>query len=84
MEAGLMAENIAIAAGSLNIGTCIIGSLGALMNNELGNKWKGLLEIDSEYKFLIAVSLGYVKIAPPVKEREPFEDHFKIFKVLNL
>ncbi|MCL2513346.1 MAG: nitroreductase family protein [Oscillospiraceae bacterium] len=84
MEAGLMAENIAVAAESLSIGSCIIGSLGALMNHDQGKIWKNNLDIDENYKFLIAIAIGCKSKTTPVKERNPFSDHFKIIKSLAI
>ena len=44
MAAGLMAENIALSAKSLGLGSCMVGSLGALFDNAEGaKKWKKIL-----------------------------------------
>lgn len=69
MDCGLMTENIALSAESLGIGSCIIGSIGALMNAEEGRKWKTRMNIDADWHFLIAVALGYPDENPEPKER---------------
>lgn len=81
MAAGLMAQNIAIAAESIGLGTCIIGSVGLLMNAPEGEKWKEKLGILKDWRFLIAVAVGYKDEEPPVKERN--EDQFKVIKELS-
>lgn len=69
MDCGLMTENIALAAESLGIGSCIIGSVGALMNADKGREWKERMHIDKDWHFLIAVALGYPDESPEPKER---------------
>ena len=77
--AGLMAENIALACSALGLGSCMIGSIGALFDDTaLSEKWKLRLDIPCEWKFLLAVSVGFPKELPPMKERE--SGHIKRFK----
>ena len=77
MAAGLMAENIALAAKSLGLGSCMVGSLGGLFDNEEGaKKWKEILEIPEDWCFLLGMTLGYPNEEPPMKERE--DGHIKI------
>lgn len=71
MSGGLMAENIALAAHSLGLGSCMIGSLGALFDDEKGaEKWKKILEIPDDWNFILGMTLGYPNEKPPFKERE--------------
>lgn len=71
MSAGLMAENIALASHSLGLGSCMIGSLGALFeDSEMGKKWKNILDIPEDWHFLLGISLGYPNEKPPFKARE--------------
>ena len=71
MAAGLMAENIALAAKALGLGSCMVGSLGALFDDEAGaKKWKKILEIPDDWCFDLGMTLGYPNEQPPFKERE--------------
>ena len=79
-DGGIMCENICIAAEGLGLGTCIIGSVGALFadGNEEGNKWKKMWDIPENYKFLIAIAIGYPDEKPEMKPR--FEDRIKVIR----
>ena len=79
MSGGLMAENIALAAHSLGLGSCMIGSLGALFDDEEGaKKWKNILEIPQDWQFVLGLTLGYPNENPPFKDRE--DGHIKFIK----
>ena len=65
-DCGAAAENIALAAESLNIGSCIIGMASALFESEKAGEVKKELGIPEGYKFIIAIALGYKDIEPPV------------------
>ncbi len=69
-DAGIMAENIALGAKGLGLGSVIIASIGTLLNDEKGNKWKAKLDIPENYKFLIAVAVGYGDENPAPKPRK--------------
>ncbi len=76
MSGGLMAENIALAAHAVGLGTCMIGSLGALFDNTEGaKKWKAFLEIPQDWEFILGITIGYPNEKPPFKERE--DGHIK-------
>jgi len=67
-DCGAAAQNIALAAKSLNIGSCVMTSSGFLFASEKGNQLKNELGIPNGYKHVCAVSLGYQDedpIAPP-------------------
>lgn len=78
INAGIMCENIVIAAQSLSLGTCIIGSIGALFEDERANKWKKLFDIPENYKFQIAIAIGIPDEKPEMKPR--FDDRIKVIK----
>ncbi len=80
MDGGIMCENICIAAEGMGLGTCIIGSVGALFadGNEQGNKWKRKWNIPENYKFLIAIAVGYPNETPEMKPR--FEDRIEVIR----
>jgi nitroreductase len=67
-DCGAAAQNIALAARSLNIGSCVMTSSNFLFASEKGNKLKKELGIPEGYKHVCAVSLGYQDenpVAPP-------------------
>ena len=78
MDSGIMCENIVIAAESLGLGTCIIASIGALFNDEKSLKWKRLFDIPENYKFQIAIAIGYPDEKPEQKPR--FDDRVKVIR----
>lgn len=79
MAAGLMAENIALAAHAIGLGSCMVGSIGALFDNkQAAEKWKKYLEIPEDWQFLLGITLGYPNEKPPMKERE--KGHIKFIK----
>lgn len=79
MNAGIMVENIAIAAEGMGLGSCIIASVGALLEAPEGLKWKKLLEIPEDYYFLIAIAVGEKAEDPEPKERKP--ENFRMIEV---
>lgn len=78
MDGGIMVENIALAAKGLGLGSVIIGSIGTLLNDEQGKKWKTKLDIPEDYKFLIAIAVGHGVENPAPKPRKAEQ-----FKVLD-
>jgi nitroreductase len=76
MDAGLMAENICIAAQSMGLGTVIVGSAGALFNHETGKKWNKALHLPDDFRYQIGVGVGYPNETPEKKPR--FDDRFEV------
>jgi nitroreductase len=58
-DCGAAAQNIALAAKSLNIGSCVMTSSAFLFASEKGNKLKKELGIPDGYNHMCAVVLGY-------------------------
>ncbi|MGN0635158.1 MAG: nitroreductase family protein [Acutalibacteraceae bacterium] len=81
MDAGIMTENICIAAESMGLGTCIVGSVGTLMNDEAGQKWKAPLRIPEEYDFQIGIAVGFPDEKPPQKPR--FDDRIEVIRAAD-
>lgn len=79
MNSGLAAENIAIAAEGMGLGTCIIASVGSLLKSDEGDKWKKIIDIPDDFKFQIAVAVGEKAEEPVPKERRP--ENFRIVEV---
>lgn len=76
MNSGLAAENIAIAAEGMGLGSCIIASVGSLLRAEEGEKWKKIIDIPEDFRFQIAVAVGEKAEEPAPKERKP--ENFRI------
>ncbi len=71
MAAGLMAENIALSAKALGLGTCMVGSIGALFDDTINaKKWKEILKVPESWSFLLGITLGYPNEAPEMKHRD--------------
>ncbi len=65
VDCGLAMENIALAAESLGIGSCVMASPGLLFTSEKGNAIKKELGVPEGYNFVCAVSLGYIEGGKP-------------------
>ena len=70
MAAGLMSENLCIAARGLGLATVIVGSVGTLFSDDIaGPKWKKALNIPEDWQFQVGVGIGYPDEAPEMKPR---------------
>lgn len=78
MNGGIAVENIAVAAEGLGLGSCIIGSIGALLDAPEGNKWKKIFGIPEDYQFIISIAVGEKAEEVAPKERKP--ENFRIIK----
>ena len=78
MDAGIMTENICIAAESLGLGTVIVGSVGTLMNDEAGQRFKPLLHIPAAYRFQVGIGVGFPDETPARKPR--FDDRMEVIR----
>ncbi|MDR3317235.1 MAG: nitroreductase [Puniceicoccales bacterium] len=58
-DCSLAAQNMVIAASSLDIGSCIIAYLTDFLNSEKGQKYKTQLKIPEGYEVCVSVALGY-------------------------
>jgi len=70
IEAGAAAQNICLAAESLNIGSCIITKASLAFNSNKSDKLKETLGIPPGYNHICCVALGYrAGHIPPVPPR---------------
>ena len=76
MDAGIMVENIAVASKGLELGSVIIGSIGALFEGEFADKWYKYFDVPRENPFMIAISVGHPDENPEMKPRK--EENFRI------
>lgn len=69
LDCAAAAENLIIAAESLNIGSCFITSASSLFALPKGDEYRFKLAIPDGYKFVCAITLGYkdgdTPTAPP-------------------
>ena len=72
VDCGVAAQNMLLAAESLEIGSCWVGLISILLNSEKGKEFVKELAIPEGFKQIHAVCLGYKKIevtnAPKRKE----------------
>lgn len=78
---GLMSENICLAAQSLGLGTCIMGSPAMYMNSDPAAKpYLDKLGFSEGYRLQIVIAVGYPDEAPAAKARDynkiEFVEHF--------
>ncbi|MDR2752780.1 MAG: nitroreductase family protein [Oscillospiraceae bacterium] len=82
LDAGLMCENIVLAAESMGLSSVIVGSVAALFKDATGSaafnlaedaspglRWRSYLQIPSHFRFMIGVGIGYGNEQPPPKPR---------------
>ncbi len=81
MNSGIMVENIAIAAQGMGLGSCIIGSIGALLDAPEGDKWKKIFDIPEDFRFVISIAVGKKAEEPEAKERH--SENFRIIEVTD-
>ena len=71
LDAGLMGQNMMLAAQSLGLGTCIqTGPVRFLTNNEKAKAFRDSLDIPAGYKLLYIIAIGYADEQPEAKPRD--------------
>ena len=71
LDAGLMGENMMLAAQSLGLGTCIqTGPVRFLTTDEKAKAFRDSLDIPNDYKLLYVISIGYPDEQPEAKPRD--------------
>jgi nitroreductase len=75
-DCAVAAQNIALAAASLGIGSCIMTSAGLLFASEEGRGMKKELGIPDSYEHVCFIAMGYNKgqwpVAPPRNKKDVF------------
>lgn len=72
LDAGIAAQNIALAAHSLGLGSLIIGSIDGALKGEKGADFAKALKFPENYEFAIAVAVGHKNT-----EKAPHEFNFE-------
>ena len=71
LDAGLMGENMMLAAQSMGLGTCIqTGPIRFLTTDEKAKAFRDSLDIPDGYKLLYVISIGYPDEQPEAKPRD--------------
>ena len=71
LDAGLLGENMMLAAQTLGLGTCIqTGPIRFLTTDEKAKAFRGSLDIPEGYKLLFVISIGYPDEQPDAKPRD--------------
>ena len=71
LDAGLLGENMMLAAQSLGLGTCIqTGPIRFLTTDEKAKAFRDSLDIPEGYKLLYVISIGYPDEQPDAKPRD--------------
>lgn len=71
LDAGLLCENMMLAAQSLGLGTCIqTGPVRFLVSNEKAKFFLERLDIPEDYKLLCVIAVGYPDESPDAKPRD--------------
>ncbi len=68
-DCGMLTQNILLAAHSLDIGTCVIGSMAKMLNQSSYLKQE-VLQISDNYKILFGIAMGYADETPDAKPRD--------------
>ncbi|MDR1592121.1 MAG: nitroreductase [Prevotellaceae bacterium] len=70
LDCGWLGENILLAAESLNLGTCVIGSVRPFLTSEAGKDVLAQLQFSEGYEVLYGIAIGYKNQFPEAKPRD--------------
>ncbi len=71
LDAGLLGENMMLAAQSMGLGTCCLGGpVRFLLSNEKARFFLDRLDIPADYKLLYIIAVGYPDEQPDAKPRD--------------
>jgi len=77
VDAGLLGENMMLAAQSLGLGTCCLGGpVRFLLNNEKCKFFLDRLRIPADYKLNYIIAIGYPDEKPEAKLRDASKIRF--------
>ena len=77
-DCGLLSENMMLAAWSLGIGSCCLGSVVPVLNSEAAKPYMERLQLPKEYKLMLAIAFGYPE---PNSTQEPERDLTKAYYI---
>ncbi|NLM77564.1 MAG: hypothetical protein GX173_05690 [Ruminococcaceae bacterium] len=70
VDAGIAVQNLAIAAQSMGLGSCIIGMASAAFSGPNGQDMLGRMDWPDDYEFVISIAIGH-----PATSKEAHEEH---------
>ena len=77
VDAGMLAENIMLAAHSFGLGTCCLGGIVRfLKSNDKAQFFVNELNIPADYKINFLIAIGYPDESPDAKPRDPSKVQF--------
>ena len=77
LDAGLLGENMMLAAQAMGLGTCCLGGpVRFLLSNEKARFFLDSLDIPSDYKLLYIIGVGYPDEQPDAKPRDASKVNF--------
>ncbi len=68
-DCGMMAQNILLAAESMNIGTCAVGCCRDYLESEKAADFVASMNLPENYKTYLTITVGYKDEAPDAKPR---------------
>lgn len=77
-DCGLLSQNMMLAAWSMGIGSCCLGSVVPVMNSEAAKPYLERLQFPEEYKLMLAIAFGYPE---PNSTQEPERDLTKAYYI---
>ncbi len=69
-DCGLLTQTILLTAESMDLGTCSLGSVAAILNQEKSKEVFDLLGLPENYDVVLAIALGYKAERPEAKKRD--------------
>ena len=70
IDCGIITQNILLSAHALGLGTCPIGSLAFVFNDEKNKDLWQTLKMPATHDFALCIALGYPNEKPDVKDRD--------------
>ncbi|SHG19690.1 Nitroreductase [Dysgonomonas macrotermitis] len=70
VDCGLFAQNILLSAESMNIGTCVIGSVASVFNKPDAKDLLKAINLPDTHEVIFGISVGYKNESPEAKNRD--------------
>lgn len=70
VDCGLMGQNVLLAAQSMQLGTCVVGSVVAFLNTPEAASLVSSLNLPEGYRLLYTIAVGYPNESPEAKPRD--------------
>ncbi len=71
IDAGIAVSNLAIAAQSMGLGSCIIALAGAAFQGDQAKESAGLIQMPATHEFAISIAIGHPAMTKDAHERHP-------------